>query len=293
MKKMTAIMVLALVACHATAQTNAEKKTDRLGVSSALTYRNGAEYMKDCIETFRYEGSLEAKKWLTGLYNPLFPKEASTDEERSERHRLREAYWKELDKMRDTHPEHEKLFIVRASEDGPIALSYDVKDTALVLLKCYDVPPKYPTLGESEVKAFKMKVDVAAYDSIQRLHLLAVYTAVPMDPTPNSKLIDTYIVRKPDAPIPVIPSLFNFDTMNFHFVWGLPTGDLMVRSHTCMSPTAQRLIETFFKICEAVAHQDHEQLRSLMPTVNGLLVHYRTLLLPDVMIDEWTDEKVR
>ena len=180
-----------------------------------------------------------------------------------------------------------------APDDGPIALTYDVKDTALVLLKCYDVHPNYPTLGKSKVKSYKMKVDVATYDSIQRLHLLAVYTAVHMDPTPNSSLIDTYVVRDPNKPIPVMPSFFDHRTMDFHFVWGLPTGDLYARSHNSESPTAKKLIETFYGICGSMAHQDNETLQSLMPTVNELLTHYRSLLLPGVVVEEWTDERYR
>ena len=71
------------------------------------------------------------------------------------------------------------------------------------------------------------------------------------------------------------------------------TGDLYARSHTCMSPTAKKLIETFYDICSCVTHQDREGLRKLMPTVSKLLSQYRKLLLPDVIVDEWTDEKFR
>ena len=148
-----------------------------------------------------------------------------------------------------------------------------------------------PELGKSRVKKMKMKVDVALYDSIQRLHLLAAYTAVPMDPTPNNKLID--VVKRPDAPLYVMPSSFDFDTMSFHFVWGHLTGDLYARSHTCMSPTAKKLIETFFEICRCVSRRDSDQLSKFMPTVFELLSQYRKLLLPDVIVYEWTDEKFR
>ena len=269
MKKSMIIAVLAIIASMATAQTNEGWQTDRLEASSMLKYRKGAAYIIDCIETFRYEGNLEAKEWLT------------------------EAHAHGSSNHADTFPEHNHLFVVMAPDDGPIALTYDVKDTALVLLKCYDVHPNYPTLGKSKVKSYKMKVDVATYDSIQRLHLLAVYTAVHMDPTPNSSLIDTYVVRDPNKPIPVMPSFFDHRTMDFHFVWGLPTGDLYARSHNSESPTAKKLIETFYGICGSVAHQDNETLQSLMPTVNELLTHYRSLLLPCVVVEEWTDERYR
>ena len=269
MKKSMIIAVLAIIASMATAQTNEGWQTDRLEASSMLKYRKGAAYIIDCIETFRYEGNLEAKEWLT------------------------EAHAHGSSNHADTFPEHNHLFVVMAPDDGPIALTYDVKDTALVLLKCYDVHPNYPTLGKSKVKSYKMKVDVATYDSIQRLHLLAVYTAVHMDPTPNSSLIDTYVVRDPNKPIPVMPSFFDHRTMSFHFVWGQQTGDLYARSHNSESPTAKKLIETFYGICGSVAHQDNETLQSLMPTVNELLTHYRSLLLPGVVVEEWTDERYR
>ena len=65
MKKSMIIAVLAIIASMATAQTNEGWQTDRLEASSMLKYRKGAAYIIDCIETFRYEGNLEAKEWLT------------------------------------------------------------------------------------------------------------------------------------------------------------------------------------------------------------------------------------
>ena len=293
MKKSLITILLVLIANLATAQTNEKKLTDRLETNSLLKYRRGAAYILNSIETFRYEGNLEAKEWLTEAHQPVFPDKATTKEEQKERDRIRETYYEKMAKMWDTYPNHDYLFMVLPPNDGPIALTYDVKDTALVLLKCRDVHPNYPTLGKSKVESYKMKVDVVAYDSIQRLHLMAVYTAVHMDPTPSSSLIDTYVVRDPNKPIPVMPSFFDHRTMNFYFVWGHFTGDLYARSHNNESPTAQNLIETFYNICASVAHQDPKGLRSLMPTVNELLTHYRSLLLPNVLVDEWTDERYR
>ena len=284
MKKIIIIIAMALIASYVTAQSNESKKTDRLEAFSPRSTRYGFNYVKECIETFRYEGNLERKKWLTGFYDPGFPKGIPQKELDS----IRDAYYEELWAKQDSLPEHDKMFIVRAAEEGPIALTYDKNDTTLVLLKCYDMMPK---LGKSQVKMMKTKVDVALYDSIQRLHLLAVYTAVPMDPTPSNKLID--VVRRAGAPLPVMPSSLNFDTMKFHFVWGNHVGDLYARSHTCLSPAAKKLIETFYEICQCVSRCDSEQLRQLQPTVNELLSQYRKLLLPDVIVDEWTDAKFR
>ena len=288
MNRSLIIILLALIASYATAQTNESKTTDRLEAAATLNYRDGAEYIKDMIETFRYEGFLEGKRWYTDYYMPKFPSAYKNEKAQEIRSKYVGEYHDKRSEMLDVYPEHDHLFIVRSNVDGPIALTYDKQDTALVLLKCYDMMPE---LGKSQVKKIKTKVDVAVYDSIQRLHLLAAYTAVPMDPTPSNKLIHT--VLKADAPLYVMPSLFRFETMSFHFLWGHYTGDIYARSHTCMSLTAKKLIETFFEICRCVSQQNGEEIRKFMPTVSDLLSQYRKLLLPDVIVDEWTDAKSR
>ena len=288
MNRSLIIILLALIASYATAQTNVSKTTDRLEAATTLNYRDGAEYIKDMIETFRYEGFLEGKRWYTDYYMPKFPSAYKNEKAQEIRSKYVGEYYDKRSEMLDVYSEHDHLFMVRSNVDGPIALTYDMQDTALVLLKCYDMMPE---LGKSQVKKIKTKVDVAVYDSIQRLHLLAAYTAVPMDPTPSNKLIHT--VLKADAPLYVMPSQFRFETMNFHFLWGHYTGDNYACSHTCMSLTAKKLIETFFEICRCVSQQNGEEIRKFMPTVSDLLSQYRKLLLPDVIVDEWTDAKYR
>ena len=59
MRRIISMMVLALLAISATAQT-----TDRLSASSVLHYSSrGFESDKDLIEIFRYEAQLEGKRW--------------------------------------------------------------------------------------------------------------------------------------------------------------------------------------------------------------------------------------
>ena len=72
-------------------------------------------------------------------------------------------------------------------------------------------------------------------------------------------------------------------------------GKEIPKIHPAQKPVKllKKLIETFYGICGSVAHQDHEGLLSLMPTVNELLTRYRALILPDVLVDEWTDERFR
>ena len=288
MNRSLIIILLALIASYTTAQTNESKTTDRLEAAATLNYRDGAEYIKDMIETFRYEGFLEGKRWYTDYYMPKYPSAYKNEKAQEIRSKYVGEYYDKRSEMLDVYSEHDHLFMVRSNVDGPIALTYDKQDTALVLLKCYDMMPE---LGKSQVKKIKTKVDVAVYDSIQRLHLLAAYTAVPMDPTPSNKLIHT--VLKADAPLYVMPSQFRFETMSFHFLWGHYTGDIYARSHTCMSLTAKKLIVTFFEICRCVSQQNGEEIRKFMPTVSDLLSQYRKLLLPDVIVDEWTDAKSR
>ena len=289
MNRSFTIIVLALIASHALAQTNVSKTTNRLEAATMLNYRNGVEYIKAMTETFRYEGFLEGKRWYTEYYMPKLP--SSTNKKAYKvRDKVMDEYYDKRSEMLDLYPEHDHLFMVRSNAEGqgPIALTYDRQDTALVLLKCYDMMPQ---LDKSKVKKMKMKVDVAVYDSIQRLHLLAAYTAVPMDPTPSNTLRHTIV--KPDASLSVMPVFTGFESMSFHFVWAHLTGDLYARSHTCLSPTAKKLIETFYEICGCVSTNDRERLSKLMPTVRELLAQYRKLLLPDVIVDEWTDEKFR
>ena len=112
MKKSIIIVVLVLITSMATAQTNKGKQTDRLEASSMLKYRQGVEYIKNTIETFRYEGNLEAKEWLTGGHQPIFSGEATTEEEQKERDHIRSAYYEQQWKMQNTCPKHDNLFML-------------------------------------------------------------------------------------------------------------------------------------------------------------------------------------
>ena len=48
----------------------------------------------------------------------------------------------------------------------------------------------------------------------------------------------------------------------------------------------QRELESVFeRICEAIKTNDHSLLQSVLPTVNSLLSEYRSLMLPDQIID--------
>lgn len=274
------MMVLALLAISATAQT-----TDRLSASSVLHYSpRGTESDKDMIEIFRYEAQLEGKRWNTNYYDDKGYYGAKTTEEK-------EAYLKKEAEMLEKYPvDHEKLVVVQMSDESPFALTYDVKDTSLVVLKSNE---ENLVWDKTKIKVAKTKVDVALYDSIQMLHMLANYTAVPMDQRPFDRLV--HFVKPQKDPNALHSGIFpdEYDFIYLHFVWGDPTGDKYAKTHNCESETAKILKRTFLRICWAVYNNRPDLLETLEDTIHLLQIQYRRLLLPDVNIDGIALDKSR
>ena len=268
MKRLISMLVLALLAISATAQT-----TDRLSASSVLNYSSrGTESDKDLIEIFRYEAQLEGKRWNTNYYDDKGYYGAKTAEEK-------DAYLKKEAAMLEKYPvDHRKLVIVQMPDETPFALTYDVQDTSLVVLKSYE---KNLVWDKTKIKVAKMKVDVAMYDSIQMLHMLANYTAVPMDQRPFDRLV--HFVKPNKNPNALYSGLFpdDLEFIHLHFVWG----DKYAKTHNCESETAKILKRTFIHICWAVYNNNSDQLDTLEDTIHLLLTQYRRLLLPDVNVD--------
>ena len=280
MKRIISMMVLALLAISATAQT-----TDRLSASSVLHYSpRGTESDKDMIEIFRYEAQLEGKRWNTNYYDDKGYYGAKTTEEK-------EAYLKKEAEMLEKYPvDHEKLVVVQMSDESPFALTYDVKDTSLVVLKSNE---ENLVWDKTKIKVAKTKVDVALYDSIQMLHMLANYTAVPMDQRPFDRLV--HFVKPKKDPNALHSGIFpdEYDFIYLHFVWGDPTGDKYAKTHNCESETAKILKRTFLRICWAVYNNRPDLLETLEDTIHLLLTQYRRLLLPDVNVDGIALDKSR
>ena len=276
MKRLISMLVLALLAISATAQT-----TDRLSASSVLNYSSrGTESDKDLIEIFRYEAQLEGKRWNTNYYDEKGYYGAKTTEEK-------DAYMKKEAAMLEKYPaDHRKLVIVQMPDETPFALTYDVKDTSLVVLKSNE---KKLVWDKTKIKVSKMKVDVAMYDSIQMLHMLANYTAVPMDQRPIDRLV--HIVKPNKNPNALYSGLFpdDLEFIHLHFVWG----DKYAKTHNCESETAKILKRTFIRICWAVYNNNSDQLDTLEDTIHLLQTQYRRLLLPDVNVDGFLLEKSR
>ena len=276
MKRLISMLVLALLAISATAQT-----TDRLSASSVLNYSSrGTESDKDLIEIFRYEAQLEGKRWNTNYYDEKGYYGAKTTEEK-------DAYMKKEAAMLEKYPaDHRKLVIVQMPDETPFALTYDVQDTSLVVLKSNE---KKLVWDKTKIKVSKMKVDVAMYDSIQMLHMLANYTAVPMDQRPIDRLV--HFVKPNKNPNALYSGLFpdDLEFIHLHFVWG----DKYAKTHNCESETAKILKRTFIRICWAVYNNNSDQLEMLEDTIHLLLTQYRRLLLPDVNVDGFLLEKSR
>ena len=264
MKKALTLMLLTLIATSTFAQPRKIMRTDRLLTASGLPrYRKGKDIKTPFIEAFRYGMSQEAKRWWTGYYAPNIPY-ASTEKGRKKREEAYDAYEKKRDKMEEQLPCYGHLFLARPSFTPPYGFSYSPKDTALVYLEQQWNGSKKRKNKKVTLHAHKMKVSEAIYDSIQCLHKLAVYTSAQFDPDYEM-----------------------LDGTRFHFIWHAFDGDKYAISSDNGSGTCKRLQKTFETICTALKDDDPDQLQSLMPTVHELLAHYRTLLLPDVPIDDW------
>lgn len=257
-------MLLVLIATSTFAQSHEIKRTDRLLTASGLPrYRKGKEINTPFIEHFRYEGNEEAKRWWTGYYEPNVSGAKTAEKAQKKREKAYNAYDEEWDKMTNKLPRHGHLFIARPSFTPPFGFSYSPKDTALVYLEQRWNGNKKKG-KKATFHSHKMNVTEAIYDSIQSLHKLAVYTSAQFD-----------------------PDYTTLDGTSYHFVWYSFSGDKYARSSDNGSSTCKQLQKTFENICVALRADNHDQLQSLMPTVHELLAHYRTLLLPDVPIDDW------
>lgn len=264
MKRTLTLMLLTLIAISTFAQTPEIKRTDRLLTASGLPrYRRGKDINTPFIEAFRYGMDKEAKRWWTGYYEPNVSGAKTAKKARKKREKAYNAYEEKRDKMTDKYPCYRHLFIARPSFAPSFGFSYSPKDTALVYLEQrWDGSKKKGK--KVTFHTHKMKVSEAIYDSIQSLHKLAVYTSAQFD-----------------------PDYTTLDGTSYHFVWSTFSGDKYARSSDNGSRTCKQLQKTFENICLALRTDNHDQLQSLMPTVHEFLAHYRTLLLPDVPIDDW------
>ena len=136
-----------------------------------------------------------------------------------------------------------------------------------------------------------MKVDAPTYDTIQQLHMLAIYTAVPMDQRTSGRIVDIITPNRDPKALYSPLSISELDRVRCHFVWGDPTGDKYAKTHNCESETAKILQRTFIRVCWAVYNNKPDHLNMLDDTIRLLLAQYHRLLLPDVNVDGVTLDK--
>ena len=116
---------------------------------------------------FKYAGNQEGKRWWTGYY---VPKQEFPDKDASEevKKAMREKWHKEIDKytdkeeeMQKIYPRYKHLFISAPSFNPPHALSYDARDTSLVVMSPGKkaASPDNIEMGKNMVRTMKMKVD--------------------------------------------------------------------------------------------------------------------------------------
>ncbi|MBO4673601.1 MAG: hypothetical protein J5616_04555 [Bacteroidaceae bacterium] len=263
MKRTTIIILLMLIATSTFAQPREIKRTDRLLTAPGLPrYSKGKDMSTRFVESFRYGGNEEAKRWWTGYYEPTVGGAKTAEKARKKRERIYGPYEKKWDRKTTLHPRYGHMFLAKPSFSPPYGFSYNNEDTALVsLTQHWDGSKKHKKVT---MTTHKMKVDEAIYDSIQCLHKLAVYTSAQFD-----------------------ADYTTLDGTRYHFIWTSFDGDKYAISSDNGSRTCKQLQSTFNKIYEAINTDDHELIQSLMPTIHELLAHYRTLLLPDIPIDDW------
>lgn len=257
-------------------------KTSRLEVLQRKPLiKNGIDYAQKLFNTFKYEGNLAAEHWFeTDMYaynqteNGLrsrYQKAKHDYEERGDSAGLKvatkeyEAEMKEVENLIDhyneIYPRHLLLFLTSPSFEAPSALAYlrNREKTELIAMKCHD-NILYNITEQPLLMTVRMDVDKATLDSILNLTIYAVNTSVYRD-------TKTVV----------------FDGVANYLMWRDRESKFSAEGDGM-----QRLLaQTYNDILKAVLESDKDKLKSLVPTIDRLLVHYRALQLPDQYINSY------
>ena len=285
------LMIISVVLGWNICSLLAQPRTSRLQTYAEPFGTPKAIYIQKVVKAFRYEGNMEAITWYSTdhlkKYRKLKSKAGKQDYQaylidkdslgnRSKAKRLRmkadknrklaellyDSYNKKDDWIFDHTPYHYVVFIAHPSFATEYGLSFrrgskTEKSDYLERLES-DINIYYHIDDNPKIKVQVMEVDRAVSDSICMLARLAVYTAAYMDPI-HTKM----------------------DGTGYTFM----SGSKMAVTHDS-GGLRQRELETVFeRICEAIKTNDHSLLQSVLPTVNSLLSEYRSLMLPDQIID--------
>lgn len=286
------LMIISIVLGWNVCCLQAQPRTSRLQTYAEPFGTPKEIYMQKVVKAFRYEGNMEAITWYSNdhlkKYRKLKSKAGKQDYQayliekdmlvnRAKAKRLRmkadknrklaELLYNRYDEkdnwICDHTPYHNMVFIAHpsfATEYGlSIRTDYAKPEKRYYLERLEsDINIYYHIDQKPKIKVQAMEVDEAVSDSIRMLTCLAVYTAVYMDPI-HTKL----------------------DGTSYTFMYG----SKMAVTHDSGGLRQRDLESVFEQICEAIKTNDHNQLQSLLPTVNSLLAEYRSLTFPDQIID--------
>ena len=282
MKKILLLMTVlaATLSCVAQQKTT----TSRLSVwQRDPLIKNGINYYEKLFNTFKYEGNPAAEQWHTigrdcyedklfGL-NDRYQSQVNRMAQQGdtimkkkleqEREALEEEVENLIDHYDEIYPCLSLLFLRSPSFGVPSALAFDnnnanAEDELIAMSSKESI--WYYINEQPILKTVRMKVDHELFRSILQLTRYAAYTSINQD-----------------------SQSFVLDGTSRYLFW-----DSMVSKFTNDADGTQKLLsQTFDDILSAVSSQDSDKLKSLAPTIDRLLTHYRSLQLPDQYINSY------
>jgi hypothetical protein len=282
MKKILLLMTVLAAALSCVAQQ--KTTTSRLSVwQRDPLIKNGINYYEKLFNTFKYEGNPAAEQWHTigrdsyeeklfGLndryqsqVNRMAQQGDTTMQKKLEQEReaLEEEVENLIDHYDEIYPCLSLLFLRSPSFGVPSALAFDnnnanAEDELIAMSSKESI--WYYINEQPILKTVRMKVDHELFRSILQLTRYAAYTSINQD-----------------------SQSFVLDGTSRYLFW-----DSMVSQFTYdADDTQKQLSQTFDNILSAVSSQDSDKLKSLAPTIDRLLTHYRSLQLPDQYINSY------
>ena len=282
MKKILLLMTVlaATLSCVAQQKTT----TSRLSVwQRDPLIKNGINYYEKLFNTFKYEGNPAAEQWHTigrdcyedklfGL-NDRYQSQVNRMAQQGdtimkkkleqEREALEEEVENLIDHYDEIYPCLSLLFLRSPSFGVPSALAFDnnnanAEDELIAMSSKESI--WYYINEQPILKTVRMNVDHELFRSILQLTRYAAYTSINQD-----------------------SQSFVLDGTSRYLFW-----DSMVSQFTYDADDTQKLLsQTFDDILSAVSSQDSDKLKSLAPTIDRLLTHYRSLQLPDQYINSY------
>ena len=284
------VLILALLPIGMMGQN---ETTSRLEVfDKAPLMKNGIDYYQKLINTFKYGGNRAAELWYEteeqvyrNKYDALSSQSQRAQQEFKEQgdtvlaNRTREQYNAQIDEVSrrmdefdSIYTQYKLLFIEGPSFDAESALAYKITSTVnekkdgnlntriasgeLIAMKS-DQNIWFTMTQPPFLQTVTMDIDGVLLDSLLHLTAYACYTSANRD---NHHMI--------------------LDGTSYYLFWQSMKSTV---SHDA-DGMQKLLAQTFSDITEAVLANDKEKIKSLAPTINRLLAHYRSLQLPDQYI---------